>query len=220
MRRSWLEETLQLAADLLVGFDRYFRRPYWVVERVGLKSSSISSSLSRLRDRGVVDHQLNLSRRGKSLLSLVREPWDGYWRLVVYDIPENQRRFRQFIRRKLIELGFANIQKSTWLSPLPVDPWIKQLKKEIGRESRLFLAISRLVDSDPRKLVAEFWPINSWQKEAMKFLAKIGKKDKLSFADQRLFWQLVAKHPLVPLDLLPASWPLEKLAQTFVVKTK
>ncbi len=45
--------------------------------------------------------------------------WDGYWRILIFDIPENQRRKRDVLRRKLSELNFYQLQKSVWLTPFP-----------------------------------------------------------------------------------------------------
>src|SRR3989344_7150077 len=44
--------------------------------------------------------------------------WDGLWRLVVFDISEENRKLRDLLRRKLRSLGFAMFQKSVWVTPL------------------------------------------------------------------------------------------------------
>ncbi|HEY4694569.1 MAG TPA: hypothetical protein VIH52_01235 [Candidatus Nanoarchaeia archaeon] len=43
--------------------------------------------------------------------------WDGKWRVVIFDIPESKKRGREALRRKLKELGFYQLQKSTLLYP-------------------------------------------------------------------------------------------------------
>ncbi len=45
--------------------------------------------------------------------------WDGKWRIVIFDIPENLRWTRHILRRKLKELGFTLIQKSAFTVPWP-----------------------------------------------------------------------------------------------------
>ncbi|KKP31937.1 MAG: hypothetical protein UR22_C0017G0001, partial [Parcubacteria group bacterium GW2011_GWC2_32_10] len=48
--------------------------------------------------------------------------WDGKWRIVIFDIPENQRRVeRNALRGKLQNLGFYQIQKSVWAYPYPCE---------------------------------------------------------------------------------------------------
>jgi len=55
--------------------------------------------------------------------------WDGRWRLVIYDIPETDRKFRLMLRRELSQSGFGCLQKSVWVSPHPADPLKRKLAK-------------------------------------------------------------------------------------------
>ncbi|MBI2446662.1 MAG: hypothetical protein HYV51_02450 [Parcubacteria group bacterium] len=43
--------------------------------------------------------------------------WDGIWRLVIFDIPEDERRGRVALVEKLKELGFYPMQKSAFIYP-------------------------------------------------------------------------------------------------------
>lgn len=43
--------------------------------------------------------------------------WDGRWRLFVFDIPEEFRAERDYLRKKLKELGLYNIQRSVYVYP-------------------------------------------------------------------------------------------------------
>lgn len=47
-------------------------------------------------------------------------PWDGHWRLVVFDLPENQNKQRVKLRRALKDLRFGYLQNSVWISPDPL----------------------------------------------------------------------------------------------------
>lgn len=48
---------------------------------------------------------------------------DGISRLVIFDIPERERKKRDAIRAELIACNFARLQKSVWMgtNPLPED---------------------------------------------------------------------------------------------------
>ncbi len=50
---------------------------------------------------------------------IIRRPkiWDKKWRLVIFDIPENRKKFRDALRRKLKELDFYELQKSVFVFP-------------------------------------------------------------------------------------------------------
>ena len=43
--------------------------------------------------------------------------WDKKWRVVLFDIPEDKKRSRDVLRRKLVELGFQELQKSVLVYP-------------------------------------------------------------------------------------------------------
>lgn len=45
--------------------------------------------------------------------------WDGIWRIVIFDIPENEKVARNALRLKLKELGFYQLQKSVFIYPYP-----------------------------------------------------------------------------------------------------
>src|SRR5438552_12949318 len=44
-------------------------------------------------------------------------PWDGQWRLVLFDVPAGQNAQRERLRRYLREKGFGYLQNSVWITP-------------------------------------------------------------------------------------------------------
>ena len=94
--------------------------------------------LKRFRMEGLVKvikqnngvEKINLDEKGKKrwlqyqfndleLKSLRR--WDKKWRIVLFDIPESQKRIRDSLRRKLKKLGFLEFQKSVFIYPYPCE---------------------------------------------------------------------------------------------------
>lgn len=48
------------------------------------------------------------------------EKWDGKWRILIFDIPSRPKIYnlaREALRNKIKELGFCQMQKSTWVYP-------------------------------------------------------------------------------------------------------
>lgn len=43
--------------------------------------------------------------------------WDGKWRVVLFDIPEDRKQARDALRRKLTDLGFQELQRSVLVYP-------------------------------------------------------------------------------------------------------
>jgi CRISPR-associated endonuclease Cas2 len=55
--------------------------------------------------------------------------WDNRWRIVIFDIPEEKRNYRDFLRNLLRWIGFRELQKSVWVFPYDARDKIKRLLK-------------------------------------------------------------------------------------------
>ncbi|MBK5215914.1 MAG: CRISPR-associated endonuclease Cas2, partial [Candidatus Pacebacteria bacterium] len=60
--------------------------------------------------------------------------------LIIYDIPSNKRKERDWFRRHLRKFGYIMIQKSVWVgpSPLPKDFLLYLKEIEIGDDFKIF----------------------------------------------------------------------------------
>ena len=56
-----------------------------------------------------------------------KRKWDGRWRMIIFDVPEKKRRYRDYLRQMLKTLGFKELQKSTWVTPYPIPDFLKEL---------------------------------------------------------------------------------------------
>lgn len=114
---------------------RLWRHLLGLDESYRFKRETFSSLLSRLRAQGLIarsgkrpESRWRLTVRGAAHLKAVRkEPAlprrDGVRRLVIFDIPERERKKRAAIRAELAAAGFMQFQKSVWMGdrPLPED---------------------------------------------------------------------------------------------------
>jgi len=57
------------------------------------------------------------------------ERWDGYWHMVMFDIPESKKSARNYFTFRLKELGLIQLQKSVWLYPYPCQKQIEVISK-------------------------------------------------------------------------------------------
>jgi phenylacetic acid degradation operon negative regulatory protein len=62
-------------------------------------------------------------------LLLYPERWDGKWRIVAYDLPEDKRSLRNSLRYVLEKCGFLQAQKSVWVFPYDA-PLLERLLSE------------------------------------------------------------------------------------------
>ena len=91
-------------------------------------SGYLGKRFKRLWEAGVITTQggkVVLTKRGRHLLAraeldklkIRRHRWDHIWRCVAYDIPNSLTNSRQGFNRRLIKLGFVQVQKSVLVCP-------------------------------------------------------------------------------------------------------
>lgn len=133
----------------MVGLDAFFPRNYAYArlsrELLGLDRSprtsrrTFSAMMSRLKRQGLIE---GVRKDGKSAWSLTPagaariakhhavpaiktrvHTKDGVTRLVIFDVPERERKKRAALRVELFGCGFTQLQKSVWIGrqPLPQD---------------------------------------------------------------------------------------------------
>jgi len=56
------------------------------------------------------------------------EKWDGKWRIVIFDIPHENKAAREILRNKLKQIGFMAIQKSVYAHPFPCENEIEFIR--------------------------------------------------------------------------------------------
>jgi len=116
-------------------------------------------TFQRLIEKGYISLQrgpkrtlVTLTEKGRThLLHLgnlaARRPdrWDGYWRVVIYDIEEKKKYKRHLLQETLRNTGFYRLQDSVWVYPYPCDELVMLLKAEyqLGKEV-LYMAVKHL----------------------------------------------------------------------------
>jgi len=95
----------------------------------------ITLNLSRLKQRGLIARDADkktyqLTEKGERIAnyiesrrSILSQPWDGKFRILVFDIPEKYKGWREWLRHELILMQFQQLQKSVYIGkfPLPAD---------------------------------------------------------------------------------------------------
>jgi len=123
------------------------------------KKKNLSNTFQRLRKQGCIEINrkgnqiyIKLTEEGKKMagwlqidaLNIKRpKKWDKKWRIVIFDISELKKFYREAFRGKLKELGFYPLQKSVWVHPFGCRDEIELLRKFFGlnqKELRLIIA--------------------------------------------------------------------------------
>lgn len=64
---------------------------------------------------------------GRSIHFKNPKKWDKKWRIVLFDVPEKERQFRDVLREHLRELKFYKLQHSVFISPFPCEKQLLEL---------------------------------------------------------------------------------------------
>lgn len=106
-------------------FNRSFRRlsQEKLIEEKILPDGSFKLVLTK---KGKLEAK-KLSLLGSSIKFKKPKRWDGKWRIVLFDIPERDRAFRDILREHLRELKFFKLQHSVFVSPYPFEKPILDL---------------------------------------------------------------------------------------------
>lgn len=165
---------LELAATSVGGFftfadiflDPYKRGEYHgssFLDRVAKRS--LSSTINRLKNQGYLEKiekkgriGYMITEKGRSKIDRFlfdREVWDGRWRMVVFDIPEEKKKLRDFFRGKLSHLGFKQLQKSVWVTPFDVLDDIEEIINEYGLGNYIWYFLANSL-ADDEEIIEKF----------------------------------------------------------------
>jgi len=86
---------------------------------------------------------------------LVSTNWDGYWRIVIVDIPEQQKKNQDAIRYILKKAQFVQLKSSAWISPFPLEHMLIGMKKDLGLEGELMIFVTDKLDPGTAELLQE-----------------------------------------------------------------
>ena len=134
---------------------------------------ALSRSLKSLKESGLVErydteyssfYKITPSGRNKlrniklsSENSLVSTSWDGFWRIVMIDIPESRKSERNSLRYLLKKAGFVALKNSVWISPLPLEHLFMNIKKDMGFEDEMIIIVTQYLDpTSEEKVLKEF----------------------------------------------------------------
>ncbi|MBM2820735.1 MAG: phaN [Candidatus Berkelbacteria bacterium] len=142
-----IEKTKIISRQILLYFIDFFRLTHTGIDKKGIYKIAIkeydkfrekdkirfSREIYRLKQKGFIkkyldgqEQYLELTTKGKEMVKKyivaglkIDTPslWDKKWRIVIYDISNDKKNEREFLRRKLQEIGFIKIQESVFVYP-------------------------------------------------------------------------------------------------------
>jgi DNA-binding transcriptional regulator PaaX len=101
-----------------------------------------------------------ITKRGKTKLhsllledsdALVPRIWDGLWRVIILDLPENRKSEREALRYLLKKANFVCVKNTVWISPFPYEHLFKNIKKDLGLTTELMILVTEKLDEETHK---------------------------------------------------------------------
>lgn len=128
---------------------------------------AISRSIKNLLGDGLVEafnsdrnQYLRLTKEGKQKLnnialecesSLVSTSWDGYWRIILLDIPEERKSEREALRYLLKKADFTCLKNSVWISMYPFEHLFTNIKNDLNLSTELIIIVTDKIDKETEK---------------------------------------------------------------------
>ncbi|MFD3683380.1 PaaX family transcriptional regulator C-terminal domain-containing protein [Nocardiopsis sp. NPDC058631] len=211
---------------------------------------SVRSSVSRLKLRGLLASEriggaagYRLSEEGRRILAQgdsrifghrVAEIRDG-WVLVVFSVPESERRRRHALRAQLTRLGFGTTTAGVWIAPAHMTDQARSTLRDLGMDGYVELFHATHLDfSDLTEAVASWWDLPALQSMYQEFLDEhepvLGawrrgrgpdgpERGAAAFADHLravdAWRRMPYLDPGLPPELLPRQWAGSRAARVF-----
>jgi DNA-binding transcriptional regulator PaaX len=133
----------------------------------------ISRSVKNLANMGHIEHFMagqglffKISNTGKQKLislmleskdGLVNPVWDGFWRMIVVDLPESRKSDREAIRYLLRKAKFYSLKNSVWVTPYPFEHLCNDIKTYFNLHKEMSIFISKSLDEETEKELREIF---------------------------------------------------------------
>lgn len=86
---------------------------------------------------------------------LVPQNWDGFWRIILLDLPENRKSERESLRYLLKKAGFVCLKNSAWISPFPFEHLFTNIKRDLRLTTEMMIIVTENIDTESKKVLFE-----------------------------------------------------------------
>lgn len=194
------------------------------------------NAMTRLRKKGLLiqtDARNVLPRLSLSNLAKESRPdyempakfwntrWNGFWYLLIFDVPETERHYRNTLRKFLKTMRMGCLQKSVWITPRDIRPEYDDLEKVAAVDSVAYLLESRTVmHYDHLEIVKNTWDFDRLEALQRRYIDVFQENQKrvrsetcstedlmaLLYQESEAYMHAMMKDPLLPNALLPENY--------------
>ncbi|HAE36854.1 MAG: hypothetical protein UR85_C0003G0027 [Candidatus Nomurabacteria bacterium GW2011_GWF2_35_66] len=128
---------------------------------------ALNRSIKGLKDAGLIEsiysgqnQYTKLTKEGKKRANslklecenaLISNTWDGFWRIILLDMPEDRKSEREALRYLLKKAGFACLKNSVWISMYPFEHLFTNIKKDLNLSTELIIIVTDKIDEETEK---------------------------------------------------------------------
>jgi len=151
-----------------------------------------------------------LDRQGRQRASRAGRTgqWSGEWQVVVVTTSGSSAEIRAKRRSALAFARLAELREGIWMRP---DNLEVRLDPEVQRDSTALMA---RLEEDQTELASRLWDVEAWGRRTRRLMRQMADQLPTGPSDLAPGFELsasVLRHlqadPLLPVELLPASWP-------------
>ncbi|WP_041614696.1 PaaX family transcriptional regulator C-terminal domain-containing protein [Paenibacillus sp. JDR-2] len=217
-----------------------------VYEARGISHQIVRNALSRLKKEGYAESaersRYKATPLGEKFIRIINakpglyeKEWDGQWCMVMFEIPESERRRRDSFRSELLQLGFGSLYKSVYVSPWDYRDEVIRLGRQCEVAGYITVASTRIVHNGiTQEHCFRLWPLKElqalyrdkdrWLQEhlvpVLKGLEHTGDEDGLQlfvlFLELgEIIAELGLRDPMLPDPLLPDDWTGKRQMKQF-----
>lgn len=159
-----LDNLKEEAENSLSGDFRGKSKPSYAINRT--IKAMIDTGLAEVLTTGKTDF-LRITASGKEKLYRdelsgtsmpITHSWDGKWRMIILDLPEERKSERDALRYLLKKAGFSILKNSVWVSPFPFEQFFSNIKKDLGLSTEMIIVVTSLLDKETEEILQKvFW---------------------------------------------------------------
>jgi DNA-binding transcriptional regulator PaaX len=123
---------------------------------------ALSRSLKGLEESGFIESlhgehhdYARLTKEGRKRSNIIKleaentlldTTWDGFWRIILLDLPEDRKSEREALRYLLKKAGFVCVKNSVWISMYPFEHLFNNIKKDLDLTTELIIIVTNNLD--------------------------------------------------------------------------
>ena len=160
-------EHIDLAWDMLEAFLFSYGSSKALARNLGMKDRKYYSSMQSLEKSGCIkrvneDQFLITPKMAMRLTENKiiesdwdKKDWDGFWKIIAFDIPEEKKRERDVFRSLIKRKGFVGIQNSVFIAPFANFEQLANLRSYLGIEEYISLFVAKSAPTDNDRALRE-----------------------------------------------------------------